>query len=61
MLIFRSTAGLDVVGNVVMVICFFALFPFVIFVVVGMFKVQPHRWLVTPPGVSCMPCGVRWF
>jgi hypothetical protein len=40
------------VGNVVMIICFFALFPFVIFVCVGVFHVQPHRWLVAPAGVN---------
>ena len=41
--------GLEVVGNVSIAICIFALSPFVVFCVVGTFKVDPSRWLQTPP------------
>lgn len=42
--------GLDVVGNVVMFICFCALFPFLLFVICGLPSVEPSRWLISPPG-----------
>ena len=36
--------GLDVVGNVALVICGISLLPFVVFCILGAPQVQPHRW-----------------
>lgn len=49
--------GLDIVGNVAIVICLVSLMPFVVFCVLGAAKVQPARWLVGPElGIA----GVNW-
>ena len=50
LLTYLNYRGLDVVGNLVIVICILSLIPFAIFCVYGAFKVQPSRWLETPPG-----------
>lgn len=49
--------GLDIVGSVAIVICLVSMFPFLVFCVVGAFKVQPARWLMTPTGGLR---GVNW-
>jgi amino acid transporter len=49
--------GLDIVGAVAMAICLLSLLPFLVFCVIGAFKVAPSRWLVAPPeGLR----GVKW-
>lgn len=49
--------GLDIVGKIAIVICLMSLLPFVIFCVIGAFKVNPNRWLEMPPGGFW---GVDW-
>eukprot|EP00596_Hydrurales_sp_CCMP1899_P001937 CAMPEP_0119044586 /NCGR_PEP_ID=MMETSP1177-20130426/32731_1 /TAXON_ID=2985 /ORGANISM="Ochromonas sp, Strain CCMP1899" /LENGTH=397 /DNA_ID=CAMNT_0007014913 /DNA_START=205 /DNA_END=1395 /DNA_ORIENTATION=+ len=49
-LTYLSYRGLDVVGNIAIVVCFLSLLPFVVFCIIGSFQVQPSRWLETPPG-----------
>jgi amino acid transporter len=49
-LTYLSYRGLDVVGNIAIVVCFLSLLPFVVFCIIGSFKVKPSRWLETPPG-----------
>lgn len=49
-LTYLNYRGLDIVGKVAIVICLVSLIPFVIFCVVGAFKVQPKRWLDRPTG-----------
>jgi amino acid transporter len=56
-LTYLSYRGLDVVGNVAIVVCLFSLLPFVVFCVVGSTAIEPSRWLVTPPGGFW---GVDW-
>jgi amino acid transporter len=50
LLTYLNYRGLDVVGNLVIVICILSLIPFAIFCIYGAFKVQPLRWLEIPPG-----------
>lgn len=40
--------GLDIVGNMALIICAVAMSPFFILVVVGAFKVDPSRWFIMP-------------
>jgi amino acid transporter len=40
--------GLNVVGNMSLTICALSMSPFVVFCIVGMFKVDPSRWLQMP-------------
>ena len=49
-LTYLSYRGLDVVGNVAIVVCLLSLMPFLVFCLLGSFKVDPARWLVAPPG-----------
>ena len=56
-LTYLSYRGLDVVGNVAIVVCLLSLFPFIIFCLVGSASVKPSRWLVAPPGGFW---GVDW-
>lgn len=56
-LTYLSYRGLDVVGNVAIVVCLFSLMPFVAFCIVGSRSIQPSRWLVAPPGGFW---GVDW-
>ena len=42
--------GLDLVGKLAIFVCLFTLAPFVVFCVLGSFKVQPHRWSQGPTG-----------
>jgi amino acid transporter len=49
-LTYLSYRGLDVVGNVAIIVCGLSLLPFLVFCVIGSFKVKPSRWLETPPG-----------
>ena len=49
--------GLDIVGNVAIVICLLSLMPFVVFCVYGAFEVVPARWLQAPVGGIY---GVDW-
>ena len=56
-LTYLNYRGLDVVGNVAIVICLISLLPFVVFCVLGSFQVVPSRWLTTPAnGIY----GVDW-
>ena len=49
--------GLEVVGNTSIMICCFSMLPFIIFSILGAFKVRPSRWFVGPPdGIS----GINW-
>jgi len=48
-LIYINHRGLEWVGNVSLGLCFMTMSPFVVFCLVGMFKVDPQRWLQTPP------------
>ena len=56
-LTYLSYRGLDVVGNVAIVVCLFSLLPFVAFCFLGSFKIDPTRWTVAPPGGFW---GVDW-
>ena len=56
-LTYLNYRGLDIVGNVAIVICLVSLLPFIVFCVIGSTKVQPERWFVTPPGGFV---GVDW-
>lgn len=44
--------GLPVVGNLTTVICILSMSPFIVTIVLGMWKVQPHRWFQLPEGAS---------
>jgi amino acid transporter len=48
-LTFLCYRGLDVVGNVAIVLCLLSLLPFAIFCIVGLPKVNPSRWLEGVP------------
>lgn len=56
-LTYLNYRGLDVVGNLAIAICLISLMPFVVFCVIGAFKVQPARWLGRPEGGIS---GVNW-
>jgi amino acid transporter len=47
-LAFINYRGLKVVGNVAMLICVVAMSPFVVFCVLGVFKVDANKWFVGP-------------
>ena len=49
-LTYLNYRGLDVVGTMAIGICVLSMLPFVVFCVVGAFRVQPARWLTVPPG-----------
>ena len=49
-LTYLNYRGLDVVGSMAIGICVLSMLPFVVFCVVGAFRVQPARWLIAPPG-----------
>jgi len=49
-LTYLNYRGLDIVGNMAIGICLLSMLPFVVFCVLGSFKVQPARWLQTPVG-----------
>jgi amino acid transporter len=40
--------GLDIVGDMSMTICVLSMSPFVVFCIVGLFKLDPSRWLQKP-------------
>jgi len=50
LLTYLNFRGLDVVGKVAIIICACSLAPFVVFCVIGSFKVETSRWLEGPPG-----------
>lgn len=56
-LTYLNYRGLDIVGKVAIAICLVSLIPFVLFCVLGAFKVDPSRWMLTPPGGFW---GVDW-
>jgi amino acid transporter len=56
-LTYLNYRGLDIVGSVAIVICLVSLVPFIVFCVVGAFKVDPSRWTETVPGGFW---GVDW-
>ena len=56
-LTYLSYRGIECVGYIAIGICIFSLSPFVAFCIIGSFKIQPARWLVTPPGGIK---GVQW-
>ncbi len=56
-LTYLNYRGLDIVGSVAIAICLISLMPFVVFCVVGAFKVDPSRWVQTVPGGFW---GVDW-
>lgn len=56
-LTYLNFRGLDIVGKVAIAICLVSLIPFVLFCVLGAFKVDPSRWMLTPPGGFW---GVDW-
>jgi amino acid transporter len=56
-LTYLNFRGLDIVGKVAIVICLVSLMPFIVFCVVGAFKVDPTRWTQTVPGGFW---GVDW-
>ena len=37
--------GIDVIGNVAIVICIISLSPFILFCIIGMFYIRPSNWL----------------
>lgn len=41
-------SGLDIVGNLSMLVCVISMSPFVIMCILSIPKIQPHRWMVTP-------------
>ena len=49
-LTFLTYRGLDVVGNVAIVVCLLSLMPFAAFCLLAAPRVDPSRWAVTPPG-----------
>ena len=49
-LTYLNYRGLDVVGKVAMFVCAFSLAPFVVFCLIGTFKLDPSRWLEGPAG-----------
>lgn len=57
LLTYLNYRGLDIVGNVAMIICLASLFPFLLFCIIAAFKVKPERWLIQPPGGFT---GVDW-
>jgi amino acid transporter len=57
LLTYVNYRGLDVVGRTAMFLCFFSLLPLLVFCLIGITKVNPSNWLITPPdGLS----GVNW-
>ena len=44
-LTYLNYRGLDVVGSMAIGICVLSMLPFVVFCMVGVFRVQPARWL----------------
>jgi amino acid transporter len=56
-LTYLNYRGLDLVGKLTISVGIFTLLPFVVFVIMGSFEVQPHRWFEGPEdGVF----GVDW-
>lgn len=49
-LTYLNYRGLDLVGKLSIYICLFSLAPFVVFCVMGAFKVQPSKWKQGPEG-----------
>lgn len=47
-LAYMNWLGLDLVGNMSMVVCCIAMSPFVLLIIFGMSKVDPQRWLRVP-------------
>lgn len=47
-LTYTTYRGLDVVGDVAVIISVFSLTPFIVFCAVGMFYVKPFRWAIAP-------------
>jgi amino acid transporter len=47
-LVYLNWLGLDLVGNMSMLVCCVAMSPFVFLVIFGASKVEPDRWFVTP-------------
>jgi amino acid transporter len=56
-LTFLNYRGLDVVGNVAIIVCLVSLMPFVVFCIMSVPQVDPSRWLQTPEGGLS---GVDW-
>jgi amino acid transporter len=56
-LTFLNYRGLDVIGKVAIFICIFSLAPFVMFCLIGVFNLDPTRWLIEPEGGID---GVNW-
>jgi amino acid transporter len=52
-LTYLNYRGLDVVGDMSVTICILSMSPFIVFCLIGMFKVDPKRWLEMPdPAVA---------
>jgi amino acid transporter len=56
-LTFLNYRGLDIVGNVAIVVCLVSLMPFAVFCILGVSHVDPTRWLQAPEGGLA---GVDW-
>lgn len=56
-LTYLNYRGLEIVGKLLIIICIVSMFPFLLFCLIGLFKVNPKRLLVTPVnGIN----GVNW-
>ena len=49
--------GLKVVANMSIVICILSMSPFIIMTLIGIFQIDPQRWLVMP---EIVPVGPSW-
>mmetsp|Transcript_6236 Transcript_6236/g.9401 ORF Transcript_6236/g.9401 Transcript_6236/m.9401 type:complete len:536 (+) Transcript_6236:60-1667(+) len=57
LLTYLNYRGLDVVGRTTIIICTLTMMPFVVFCIIGAFKVDPTKWLATPEnGIY----GINW-
>jgi len=50
--------GLDVVGDMSITICVLSMIPFIVFIAIGFFQIQPSRWL--PSGSSSSLKSIKW-
>lgn len=58
LLTYINYRGMDLVGDMSLTIFFLSMSPFVVFCLIGMFKVDPSRWLVQPdPNIESMDEG----
>lgn len=60
LLTYLTYRGLDVVGNIAVILCLLSLSPFVVFCIIGIWKVKPSRWLEGPARGTGSIFDVDW-